>query len=138
MSAALQQFSLVGQVAVVTGAYGELGSYMSKHLARAGATVGVLGRNESSVNALVKEIIEEGNSAIALVADVTDRPSLEAAAAQLVAAHGTCHILVNAAGGNQPAATVMPDQDFSDCPPEAFTQALDLNLVGTMIPCQVL
>ena len=134
----IAQFSLQGKVAVVTGAYGELGKAMCMQLAQAGATVGVLGRDQAKVAALVGSIEAADGSSFALVADVTDRPSLEAVAQQLVSLHGRCDILVNAAGGNQSGATVKPDQLFSDVDAAALTQCLDLNLVGTMLPCQVI
>jgi NAD(P)-dependent dehydrogenase (short-subunit alcohol dehydrogenase family) len=50
---------------------------------------------------------------------------------------GRIDILVNAAGGNSPEAIVAPDQHFFDLPMEAMQPILDLNLNGTLLPCQV-
>jgi NAD(P)-dependent dehydrogenase (short-subunit alcohol dehydrogenase family) len=45
--------------------------------------------------------------------------------------------LVNGAGGNHPDATTGPDRPFFDLPIEAFGKTLDLNILGTVLPCQV-
>ena len=72
-----------------------------------------------------------------LVADVLDTAQLEVAREQLVDRWGGVDILVNAAGGNLPAATVVGDLSFFDLERAAFNRVLDLNLVGTLLPCQV-
>lgn len=131
-------FDLTGKVAVVTGGTGVLGSVMCKGLAAAGAKVAVLGRREEVAQKVADEITAAGGTAMALPADVTDKDSCQAAADALVAAWGTIDILVNAAGGNQPGATIGPDESFCDkFSTEAFDQITKLNLVGTILPCQV-
>ncbi len=45
--------------------------------------------------------------------------------------------LVNGAGGNVQGATTTPERSFFDLPEEALRQAFDLNLLGTLLPCQV-
>jgi NAD(P)-dependent dehydrogenase (short-subunit alcohol dehydrogenase family) len=47
-------------------------------------------------------------------------------------------VLVNAAGGNVPGATLSPDAGVFDMPEAAFREVVDLNLVGTLLPSQVL
>jgi NAD(P)-dependent dehydrogenase (short-subunit alcohol dehydrogenase family) len=46
-------------------------------------------------------------------------------------------MLVNAAGGNVPAATLAPGAAFFDLPEAALRDVFDLNLMGTLLPCQV-
>jgi NAD(P)-dependent dehydrogenase (short-subunit alcohol dehydrogenase family) len=47
-------------------------------------------------------------------------------------------VLVNAAGGNRPEATLAPGKDFCTLPPDAWRGVFDLNLVGgVLLPCQV-
>jgi NAD(P)-dependent dehydrogenase (short-subunit alcohol dehydrogenase family) len=46
-------------------------------------------------------------------------------------------ILVNAAGGNVQAAAVAEDAEVFGVPEEALRRAMDLNLMGTVLPCQV-
>jgi NAD(P)-dependent dehydrogenase (short-subunit alcohol dehydrogenase family) len=46
-------------------------------------------------------------------------------------------ILINGAGGNHPSATTKPDLPFFDLPLDALRHVGDLNLLGTILPCQV-
>jgi NAD(P)-dependent dehydrogenase (short-subunit alcohol dehydrogenase family) len=45
--------------------------------------------------------------------------------------------LINTAGGNNPKATTGADLSFFDLPEDALRFVFDLNIVGTIIPCQV-
>ena len=45
--------------------------------------------------------------------------------------------LVNAAGGNVPEATVADDAEVFGVPEDALQRVIDLNLMGTLLPCQV-
>src|SRR5262249_61700124 len=45
--------------------------------------------------------------------------------------------LINGAGGNIPQATTRQDLSFFDLPEDALRHVLDLNLLGTILPCQV-
>jgi len=130
-------FGLTGQVAVVTGATGTLGGAMAHGLAAAGAKVGVLGRRADKAEALVAEIEAAGGEAMALPADVLDKERLIAVRDRLLARWGRVDILVNAAGGNVPAATLGPDRTIFDLSREAFAQVFDLNLMGSLLPTQV-
>jgi len=130
-------FSLDGQVALVTGGAGVLGGAMSKGLARAGAKVAVLGRRRAPAQATVAEIEAAGGVGLALPADVLDRGQLEAARAALLERWGRLDILVNAAGGNLPAATLPPGDSFFNLPVEGMAPVIALNLQGTLLPSQV-
>ncbi len=130
-------FSLEGQVAVVTGGTGVLGGVMARGLARAGAKVGVLGRRRDHAEAVVQAIAAAGGTALALPADVLDRAQLEAARRAVLEQWGRLDVLVNAAGGNMPAATLAPGHSFFDLPVEGMEQVINLNLMGTLLPSQV-
>ncbi|HMA34368.1 MAG TPA: SDR family oxidoreductase [Chloroflexia bacterium] len=130
-------FGLDGQVAIVTGATGVLGGTMARGLAAAGAQIGVLGRRRAPADALVQAIATAGGGALALPADVLDRGQLEAARDTVLAQWGRIDILVNAAGGNLPAATLGAGQTFFDLPAEGLDQVIALNLHGTLLPSQV-
>jgi NAD(P)-dependent dehydrogenase (short-subunit alcohol dehydrogenase family) len=130
-------FSLDGQVSIVTGGTGVLGGAMARGLARAGAKVGVLGRRREQAEAAVALIEAEGGCALALPADVLARGQLEAARDAVVERWGRLDVLVNAAGGNMPAATLDPGRSFFDLPVEGMQQVIALNLHGTLLPSQV-
>ncbi|MFN8483208.1 MAG: SDR family oxidoreductase [Anaerolineae bacterium] len=130
-------FSLEGQVAVITGGTGVLGGAMARGLAQAGAKVGVLGRRRELAEAVVADIEALGGAALALPADVLDRPKLEGAREAILAQWGRLDILVNAAGGNMPSATLPPGQSFFTLPVEGMEPVVALNLHGTLLPIQV-
>ncbi len=130
-------FSLEGRVAVVTGATGVLGGAMARGLARAGARVGVLGRREGRVQEMAREISGAGGGAMALPADVLDEGQLRGAREAVLDRWGRLDVLVNAAGGNVPGATLGGEQTIFDLPRGAFAEVFDLNLIGTLLPVQV-
>jgi NAD(P)-dependent dehydrogenase (short-subunit alcohol dehydrogenase family) len=131
------QFSLEGKVAVITGGTGVLGGALAHGLAAAGAKVGILGRREEKAAEVARTIDANGGSAIPLPADVLELEQLKAACATVVNKWGRVDILVNAAGGNMPGATVFGNLTFFDLPQEAFAQVMALNLTGTLLSCQV-
>ena len=69
---------LKGKTAIVTGGGRGIGEGISRVLAREGANVVVMGRHADEVEAVARSIRESGGSALPVVADVTDWPSLEA------------------------------------------------------------
>jgi NAD(P)-dependent dehydrogenase (short-subunit alcohol dehydrogenase family) len=131
-------FSLEGRVAVVTGATGVLGGEMAKGLALAGARVGVLGRREDKAEDVVRGISDRGGEAMALPADVLDGERLREVRDAVLDRWGRIDVLVNAAGGNVPGATASDEATIFELPIEAFEEVFDLNLVGTLLPIQVL
>jgi NAD(P)-dependent dehydrogenase (short-subunit alcohol dehydrogenase family) len=69
--------------------------------------------------------------------DVMNVETVKENCAAIVAKYGKIDTLLNAAGGNQPGATIAPDKTFFDLDPEQFQKVLNLNLTGTVIPTQV-
>ncbi len=67
-----------------------------------------------------------------------NRESLTAAGEAINRRFGALYGLVNAAGGNSPRATCSADMSFFDIPEEGLRFVLDLNILGTIMPCQVL
>jgi NAD(P)-dependent dehydrogenase (short-subunit alcohol dehydrogenase family) len=132
-----QLYSLDGQVAVVTGGAGLLGSALARGLAAAGAHVVILGRRLAPAQCLAAAIGAMGGRAQAVAADVCDEGQLAIVRDQLLAEHGRIDILVNAAGGNLPEATVAAPQSALTIPIDATRRVLDLNLLGTLAPIQV-
>lgn len=131
-------FSLEGKVAVVTGATGVLGGAMARGLAESGARVGVMGRRKEKAQQVLEEIQgATGAEALALPADVLDKDQLEGTRKTLLEHWGRVDILLNAAGGNVPEATLSEEVGFFDLPKDAFRRVMELNLLGTLLPCQV-
>ena len=130
-------FDLQNEVAVVIGATGALGGAIAQGLGDAGASIAVLGRNEERGLARVKEIELRGAKAAFFTCDAVSPTSLADAHKQIAKILGAPTILVNAAGGNAPKATVTPENPFEKIPLEAWRENFDLNLVGgVLLPCQ--
>ena len=111
-------FSLEDRLAIVTGGAGQLGREIVRGLEERGARVAVF-----------------DIAADPFRVDVTDRPALEAALAEV----GTPHVLVNAAAldspPDAPAEEVGPVETY---PEESFDAVMDVNVKGTFLPCQVI
>jgi rhamnose utilization protein RhaD (predicted bifunctional aldolase and dehydrogenase)/NAD(P)-dependent dehydrogenase (short-subunit alcohol dehydrogenase family) len=86
---------LAGQVAVITGAAGVIGTATARTFAAAGAEVALLDLDETAVQAKAKAI---GGAAAALRCDVTDPASVRAAFDRVVETFGGIDILVSNAG----------------------------------------
>jgi NAD(P)-dependent dehydrogenase (short-subunit alcohol dehydrogenase family) len=130
-------FGLRGRVAVVTGASGTLGSALARALAAAGATTVLLGRRREPLELLAAELQASGAESAVAPADVLDRTTLEQVREELLARHGRLDILVNAAGGNVPAATLAEGASVFELPAGAFAEVFELNMLGTLLPSLV-
>jgi NAD(P)-dependent dehydrogenase (short-subunit alcohol dehydrogenase family) len=137
VSAIAELFSLEGRVAVVTGASGALGSAIARALGQAGARVALVARKEESLRRLHDAFAGEGIESVALTADVVSSAEVEATRDAVLERWGRVDALVCAAGGQVPEAIVAVDGAFTDIPEAAFRAAVDLNLLGTWLPCQL-
>ncbi|MBM3849148.1 MAG: SDR family oxidoreductase [Verrucomicrobia bacterium] len=130
-------FDLSGEVAVVIGATGALGGAMARALGQAGAAVAVVGRNAERGGACVRSLEEQGARAAFFAADAMSCEDLRRAESEVTARLGVPSILVNAAGGNDPKATVTAELPFEAIGLKAWRGNFDLNLVGgVLLPCQ--
>jgi len=133
-----RQFDFSGRTVVVTGATGVIGGEIACALVGCRANVAMLDRNLEPGKALIDLMGDAAVSRVALVGgDVLDLKSLQSASALIVERFGRVDALVNAAGGNKPEATTGPARSFFDLPPDALRAVFDLNLLGTILPCQV-
>ena len=130
-------FDIEGKVILITGGYGILGSQMAEYLASQGAKIVVLGRSKEKGEALVNKIKAEGNEAVFFISDVLNRVNLEKNKEDILQKYGKIDILINAAGGNMPGATIPPDKTIFDIDISAFKEVVDLNLFGTVLPTLV-
>jgi NAD(P)-dependent dehydrogenase (short-subunit alcohol dehydrogenase family) len=131
-------FDLSQETAVVIGGTGTLGGGMADALAAAGARVAILGRSQERGQERVRAIEKAGGRALFQPADAMDRQSLTKARDAILGQWGAITVLVNAAGGNKPEATLPPGGDFCKLPLDAWRTVFDLNLVGgVLLPSQV-
>lgn len=130
-------FNLEGQTALLTGGGGVLMAAIARELGRRGVKVAVATRSEATGRPVVESILGEGGRAMHAAMDVLDRPSIERAADAVRAAWGRIDVLINGAGGNRPDATATPERTFFDLPEDALRAVIDLNLLGTILPSQV-
>ena len=130
-------FDLNGKVVLITGGAGVLGSNMAKVLAEHGANVGIMGLTDAEAEIAVNEIIKNGGKSFPVTANVLNKESLEQVRDFIIKEYGRLDILINAAGGNMPGATIGTDQAIYDMQLGDLQKVLDLNIIGTMLPSQV-
>jgi 3-oxoacyl-[acyl-carrier protein] reductase len=120
---------LEGRVSLVTGASRGIGRAIATAFAAEGAHVVLAARDAAKLAEAVAEIQAKGGKAEALALDVSDRASVEAGVAQVVAAHGRIDHLVNNAG-------VTRDNLLLRMKDEEWRQVLDTNLTGAFLCTQ--
>jgi len=136
--------SLSGKVAVVTGGGGILCGAFAKALADAGAKVAVLDLNLEKATETASAF-----GGLAVQANVLEKESLENAREIVLQNLGSCDILINGAGGNNPKGTTTKDyfdprdlenseiKTFFDLDPKGVEFVFNLNFLGTLLPTQV-
>ncbi|MGZ4815733.1 MAG: SDR family NAD(P)-dependent oxidoreductase, partial [Terriglobales bacterium] len=130
-------YDFTGRTAVITGGTGVLGGEIACGLAACGANVVILGRNLRAGEKIRARMGSCAANCELIACDVLDVEAIRAAAAKVQQRFGRVHILINAAGGNNPKATTRADQKFFDLPADALRWVFDLNLMGTILPSQV-
>lgn len=93
--------------------------------ARAGADVALLARNREGLEVAARAAAIHGRATHVIPADVSDRPALEAAVAQAVAALGGLDVLVSNHAG-------MVFGNFTDVEPADFDRTLDVTFTGAV------
>lgn len=131
-------FNIKGKVAVVTGGAGVLGGTIAKHLAEEGAKIVILDHRAEQVESRVEELKKVSSEVIGITGSVLVREDLDSAVATVLEKWSRVDILINAAGGNMPGATIAPDQTFFDLDMDDFKMVSDLNLNGTVLPTLVI
>jgi NAD(P)-dependent dehydrogenase (short-subunit alcohol dehydrogenase family) len=130
-------FNLKGKIALITGGAGVLGSNFANVLAKQGVIVGIVSQSIEKANKTVETIESNGGKAFAVQANVLNKEELEKAKDFIVEKYGRLDILINAAGGNMPGATIQPDQAVYDMKVDDLQKVVDLNIIGTILPTQV-
>ena len=140
---------LKDKVCVVTGGGGVLCSTFAKAVAKCGAKVAILDLRKEAADKVADEINKEGGIAIGVGANVLQKESLLEAKEIVNTKLGSCDILINGAGGNNPKGTTtleyynMGDEEkedivsFFDLDPEGVSFVFNLNFLGTLLPTQI-
>lgn len=146
------KIDLNNKTAVVTGGGGVLCGEFARALAACGAKVAVCDLRLENAQKTVDDIVAAGGTAIAVEANVLDKESLNAARERINNELGSCDILVNGAGGNNPRGTttkeyLFPEDldpettkditTFFDLDPKGIEFVFNLNFLGTLLPTQV-
>jgi NADP-dependent 3-hydroxy acid dehydrogenase YdfG len=121
--------SLVGRVALITGASSGIGAATARVLSAAGSSVVLLARREDRIRDLAQELITRGGRALAVTGDVTDRAALDSAVAAAETEFGPVDILVNNAG-------VMFLSHLADRRVEDWERMIDVNVKGVLYGIQ--
>src|SRR5437867_5168908 len=118
--------TLIGKVAIVTGASSGIGAATAWELARRGARVVLAARRTHELEAQVHAIIEAGGRAIAVPTDVTDATQVMRLVKCTREAFGRTDVLINNVGANW----VKP---LSETSAEEIICLLQVNLLSAML-----
>jgi NAD(P)-dependent dehydrogenase (short-subunit alcohol dehydrogenase family) len=118
---------LAGRTAVVTGGGSGLGAACAARLAAEGCRVAVLDLRVDAAEAVAKDIVGHGGSAIAIACDVTSDESVAAALARCADELGPPLVLVNSAG------IALGEGGVTSCPPDQWDRVMAVNVRGTFL-----
>jgi NAD(P)-dependent dehydrogenase (short-subunit alcohol dehydrogenase family) len=115
-----------------------LGGEIACALVGLNANVVILDRDQELAQKVIERFpkVVKGRG-IRVYGDVLKTETLQQARETIQAEFGVVDVLINAAGGNHPFATTKPELSFFDLPLDALRFVGDLNLLGTILPCQV-
>ena len=139
--------NLKDKVIVITGAGGVLCGMFARELAKTGAKIALLDLNEDAAKAVADEIVGNGGCAKAYKCNVLEKESLEQVHTSVVNDLGTCDVLINGAGGNNPKASTDKEyyepgdldaetKSFFDLDSSGVGFVFNLNFLGTLLPTQ--
>ncbi|MHB8643863.1 MAG: SDR family oxidoreductase [Gaiellaceae bacterium] len=130
-------FSLRGRVAVVVGASGAIGRAFASAVGSAGASVALIGRREQPLREVANSLAEIGVDAAPFPADMLDVAGLSDVRDAVCARWGSIDLLLNAAGGNVPDATIADGGSPFDLELEPYREVHELNLIGPLAAIKV-
>jgi NAD(P)-dependent dehydrogenase (short-subunit alcohol dehydrogenase family) len=121
---------LSGRVCVVTGGGGGIGRAVASSLARAGAPVAAIDRDERSLEATRAELRELGRDHVVTGCDTSSAESVAAASETIENALGSCGVLVN-------AAAVLRPGGLENLSLAEWNAVLSVNLTGYFLCAQI-
>jgi len=127
---------LANKIAVITGGMGQLGQHFATALLAKGASVVVLDLNVEKSR--WKGSMPASEKLHFYQADISNKQEVEKVAARIVSSVGIPNVLINnAAIDAPPSAPASENGPFEDYPLESIQKAFDVNVLGTVICCQV-
>jgi len=133
-------YDFTDRTVLITGGAGVLGLAMTRTLLECNASIVILSRDQERAAQAIVEItrdIKSNGRLVYVPGNVLEIETLNRANQTIRSQFGDVDILINAAGGNHPSGTTTADLSFFDLPLDALRHISDLNLLGTMLPCQV-
>jgi len=124
---ALDEFSLAGKSAVVTGAGAGIGRAIALAFAGAGASVACLDIDAKAAVETCRTIEDAGGRAISIACDVSLEADVEAAAQAVERTFGGVQVLVNGAAAHDPDGTVL-ELDLAD-----WNRVFAVNVTGAFL-----
>lgn len=121
--------SLDQKIAIVTGAGGGIGGAIALHFASAGARILIADIDGRAASSRAAAITAQSREALAIVADVTNKPSVQQMAQAALDRWGRIDILVNVAGGAEPKLVI--DMEESE-----WDHIVNMNLKSTFLCSQ--
>ncbi|MDC2825822.1 MULTISPECIES: SDR family oxidoreductase [Rodentibacter] len=138
---------LENKVIVITGAGGILCAFLAKQLAHTKANIALLDLNFEAADKVAQEINQTGGNAKAYKTNVLELENIQEVRDQIATDFGTCDILINGAGGNNPKATTDNEfhrfnlsettKTFFELDKTGIEFVFNLNYLGTLLPTQV-
>ena len=139
-------FSVKNKTIIVTGASGVIGAVISLSLAKEGARIIALGRNEAKLQETFNALCALGDDHLHFVCDVLDIDSLKEVNRQIQEKKVAIDALINVAGGATKGAStktefLFPETDLGDSffgiDLNDFRYTADLNFLGSVYPIKV-
>ncbi len=122
-------FSLNNKIALITGAYGDIGFSISKAYLESGATVVIVGSNKDRLNSMIEKLELHSKSIMPFVADVSDANQVKNMVDAVIDRYGKIDILVTAAG-------IQHREPVTEFDHNKWNKVLQINLTGTFFCAQ--
>ncbi len=126
----MDEFSLEGKAAIITGASRGIGRAIALRLAQAGARVALASRRQAGVQAVADEIGAAGGKALAVQAHVGKPEDVDALVSRTLEAFGRIDIAVNCAATNPHFGPLLTADEGQ------WTKILDTNATGVFRVCR--